>query len=130
MAHKGPGELIIIIALPPGVICLSNCPLPVPGTADGDVPWELIQAVSRQVSFTIHNLNNVLSECNSRSKLASKCYSAHKSALSPQAVPLPFVDPGQNTAPQNNLFSENIGEDGISCRISRVSDRMNRSVRG
>ena len=30
-------ELIIILVLPPGVVCQSNCVLPMPGTADGDV---------------------------------------------------------------------------------------------
>ena len=30
-------EIIIILVLPPGVVCQSNCALPMPGTADGDV---------------------------------------------------------------------------------------------
>ena len=30
-------SLIIILVLPPGVVCPSNCALPMPGTADGDV---------------------------------------------------------------------------------------------
>ena len=29
--------IIIILVLPPGVVCPSNCALPMPGTADGDV---------------------------------------------------------------------------------------------
>ena len=31
------GPIIIILVLPPGVVCQSNCALPMPGTADGDV---------------------------------------------------------------------------------------------
>ena len=30
-------SVIIILVLPPGVVCQSNCVLPMPGTADGDV---------------------------------------------------------------------------------------------
>ena len=39
-------RLVIILVLPPGVVCQSNCALPMPGTADGDVRSWGEQAVS------------------------------------------------------------------------------------
>ena len=35
--NRDTEPIIIILVLPPGVVCQSNCALPMPGTADGDV---------------------------------------------------------------------------------------------
>ena len=46
----GTRTVIIILVLPPGVACPSNCALPMPGTADGDVVSIRLVSTSQFIS--------------------------------------------------------------------------------